>query len=121
MRIEPNRATSASGSSEIIQTRPEGVQPPVAAIQETNSQRPAANPNQQRDGVDLEQAVEKMNRALRAFNHALEFEVTKSNRIVVRVIDTNTGEIIRQIPPEELLDSFNRMQDALGVLIDRRV
>lgn len=123
MRIEPNRATNASGSGDMVQNqnRPESVLP-ATAVQEVNSQRPTANSNPQRDGAaELEQAVDKMNRALGAFNHALQFEVTKSKRIVVRVIDTNTGEIIRQIPPEELLDSFNRMQDAIGVLIDRRV
>lgn len=124
MRIEANRLTSSPV------TTTEAHQPVVPQTQASSSNagqnadvlpQKSAGQQQQAEFAELEMAVEKMNKAVKVFNHALEFEVTKSHRIVIRVKDANTGEIIRQIPPEELLDTFKRMEDALGVLIDRRV
>lgn len=124
MRIEANRLAPAPV------TTSEANQPVVPQIQGSGSnpgqnadlqpQKSVGQP-QQTALSELEMAVEKMNKAVKVFNHALEFEVTKTNRIIIRVKDANTGEIIRQIPPEELMDTFKRMEDALGVLIDRRV
>jgi flagellar protein FlaG len=69
----------------------------------------------------LDQAIKRMNQAVAAFDRSLEFEVSKEHRrIVIKVIDKSSGEIIRQIPPEEFLDIFKRMDDALGLLIDRK-
>ncbi|HYF76252.1 MAG TPA: flagellar protein FlaG [Symbiobacteriaceae bacterium] len=68
----------------------------------------------------LDEAVKRMNQAVEAFGRSLEFEVSKENRIVIKVIDKSSGEIIRQIPPDEFLDIFRRMDDTLGLLIDRK-
>ncbi|MDF2627635.1 MAG: flaG [Symbiobacteriaceae bacterium] len=79
------------------------------------------NPHQQAPAQTLlDEAVERMNQAVQAFERSLEFEVSKENRIVIKVIDKSSGEIIRQIPPEEFMDIFKRMDDTLGLLIDRR-
>ncbi|HEY8347861.1 MAG TPA: flagellar protein FlaG [Symbiobacteriaceae bacterium] len=69
---------------------------------------------------DLEEAVEKMNEVVRIFDRALQFEVVKPHRIVIRVVDTRTGEVIRQMPPEKLLEAFYRMEEALGLLLDEK-
>lgn len=68
----------------------------------------------------LDEAVERMNRAVEAFDRSLEFEVSHENRIVIKVIDKSSGEIIRQIPPEEFMNIFKRMDETLGLLIDRK-
>ncbi len=44
---------------------------------------------------------------------------TKS--LVVKVIDPDTNKVIREIPPEELLDLAARIQEMLGLLIDKKV
>ena len=50
------------------------------------------------------QAVEEINRAMRQSNRNLEFSVDDAtSRVVVRLTDTETGEVIRQIPSEETL------------------
>ncbi len=52
----------------------------------------------------LKQAVEEINRAMRQSNRNLEFSVDDAtSRVVVRLTDTETGEVIRQIPSEETL------------------
>lgn len=73
------------------------------------------------DEEKVQHVVQKMNQAVQAFSQSLRFEMTKTNRIVVRVVDTNSGEVLRQFPTEELLSTYERMEEAIGVLLDRRV
>ncbi len=122
MRIDPSRVSPASNSIDVIVPRPEsGAATPEAKEAQQPAPKVTGVEGKTPDLAELEYAAEKMNKAVRVFNQTLQFEVTKSNRIVIRVIDQNSGEVIRQIPPEEFMDSFNKVADALGVLIDRRV
>jgi len=51
-----------------------------------------------------DRALEQINKLLKTQQQALEFSLDKgSNRVVYKLIDTNTGEVIRQIPSEEFL------------------
>lgn len=51
----------------------------------------------------------------------LKFTVADSNRIIIKVIDTNSGEILREIPPQRPVEAPEQTQSAMGVLVDRRV
>lgn len=41
-----------------------------------------------------------------------------SGMIVVRITDQATGEIVKQIPPQELLDADVNMERIVGLLVD---
>lgn len=59
---------------------------------------------QQAASEQLKKAVEEINRAMRQSSRNLEFSVDDAtSRVVVRLTDTETGEVIRQIPTEETL------------------
>lgn len=45
-------------------------------------------------------------------------EVT--NRVSIKVIDNDTEEIIREIPPEETLEMLQKMLELAGILVDER-
>ena len=52
----------------------------------------------------LKSAVNDINRALRQSNQGLEFSIdSDTDRVVIKMTDTQTGEVIRQIPSEETL------------------
>lgn len=56
----------------------------------------------------LKQATDTINQVMRQPNQSLEFEFkfsvdTDTKKPIVRVVDTKTGELIRQIPSEETL------------------
>ena len=58
--------------------------------------------------VQLKQATDKINQVMRQSNQNLEFEFKFSvdagtKKPIVRVVDTKTGELIRQIPTEATL------------------
>ena len=64
--------------------------------------RPSAP--QQASFEKLKQAVDDINKAMRQSDRNLAFSVDgDSQRIVVKLTDTETGEVIRQIPSEETL------------------
>ena len=61
---------------------------------------------------NLEQIVKEMNDNVQLVKRHLEFRVDdNSGRTVITVLDSNTQEIIRQIPNEEALRFASRLQE----------
>ena len=59
---------------------------------------------QQASPEELNHAVATLNKAMQQSNQNLEFSVdTNSHKVVVRMVDTSTGQLIRQFPSEETL------------------
>jgi len=55
-------------------------------------------------------AIEKANKAINGIHTELEFSIhEKSKEIMVKVIDSETKEVIREIPPEKILDMVAAM------------
>lgn len=44
----------------------------------------------------------------------------KTNRVSIKVLDEDTGEVIREIPPEKSLDMLQKMWEMAGILVDER-
>lgn len=54
--------------------------------------------------------------------HKLQFNVNQElNKVVVRVVDTSTNEVIREIPSEDLQRIQARMKHAIGLLFDEMI
>jgi hypothetical protein len=70
---------------------------------------------------ELAKIVDKVNETARVFNRTLQFEVGESNHMVIRVIDTVSGQVVREIPPEKFMDAFHRMEAAVGLLLDLKL
>jgi len=69
----------------------------------------------------LKKAVEKANQTMTMQNRYLEFKIhEKTNEIIVKVIDSETKEVIREIPSEKILDMFASMLELAGLLMDER-
>lgn len=71
----------------------------------------------------LEEAVKKVIEDLRSrLDRKIEITVDRDlGRMVVKILDEKTGELIRQIPPEEILAISKRLMDMEGIFIDREV
>ncbi len=66
-----------------------------------------------------EQAVAKLNEVLRDRERDLEFSLDQdTGRMILKVIHTASGEVIRQIPPEELLQIARTFIEGTGSLIE---
>lgn len=71
-----------------------------------------------------EQLVKEIEQAIKAVQGkttTLEFSIhEKTNLISVKVMDKDTGEIIREIPPEKSLDFVAKLWEMAGIFIDER-
>lgn len=66
-------------------------------------------------------AIEKANKVISGANREFEFSIHKKTKeIMVKVIDSNTKEVIREIPPEKILDMVAKMWEMAGIIIDER-
>ncbi|HEY8158140.1 MAG TPA: flagellar protein FlaG [Methylobacter sp.] len=70
-------------------------------------------------------AATKGNSLLQEINRNLEFQVDDSTRkVVVKIVDSKSGDVVRQIPTEEMLAFIKRMQEMdgdQGTLLQDRV
>lgn len=65
--------------------------------------------------------IEKALKAVRGPEKTWEFSIHKDlNEIMVKVIDRETKEVIREVPPEKLLDMIAGMLKTAGLLIDKK-
>ena len=67
---------------------------------------------------EVKQAVSEINKAMQFMSRELEFSVdTDSDRTIVKVIDQQTREVIRQMPTKEALEIGKALEKAQGLLI----
>lgn len=70
---------------------------------------------------ELEESLEKLNSTAEAFNVKLKFSIDeRTDRIVVKVIERDTEKVIREIPPEQVLNMVAQIQNLIGVFVDAR-
>lgn len=71
---------------------------------------PSSVQDQANEAAKVEQAVSQVNEFVQNLNRDLQFTVDEdSGRTVIKVLDAETKEVIRQIPPEELLRIANHL------------
>ena len=104
--------------------RPAGVTRLEQAQQTERSGRANQTPNQAAeqgkppDVVEVDRVVNELNELVQNTQRSLQFSVDQeSGRTVIRVKDSETDEVIRQIPPEEALQLAQRFEESLGALV----
>ena len=66
-------------------------------------------------------AIERANKSLAGTNRKFEISVhEKTNDIMVKVINTESNEVIREIPPEKILDLIAKLWELAGIIVDER-
>uniref|UniRef100_A0A7C4CDN8 Flagellar protein FlaG n=1 Tax=Fervidobacterium thailandense TaxID=1008305 RepID=A0A7C4CDN8_9BACT len=75
---------------------------------------------------DLDKSVdllkETFEKLKKIFRGQAEFKIDReANMIIIKIKDPETGEILRQIPPEQAVKLAKNIQELLGVLMDERV
>lgn len=107
MAAAPARSQTESTAS--VETRAENVQQNANA-QEQAQRVPSAG--------ELQKALEEVAKAVAPMAQSLQFSLDKdSGKTVVKVMDTDTNEVIRQIPSEEVLAISKAVNKLKGLLI----
>ncbi|MDE7300262.1 MAG: flagellar protein FlaG [Lachnospiraceae bacterium] len=77
--------------------------------------------NEKKNMNMVRNAVSKANNALKQSRTKCSFsyhEATK--RISIKIMDEETNEVIREIPPEETLEMVEKMWELAGIMVDER-
>ena len=92
---------------------------PVAAVQ------PVADSESKKDikaeQEQLKMAVQEIEKFVQSVKRNLEFSIDEpSGKVVVKVIAGDSGEVVRQIPNEEVLKLANSLNDASSLLFSAK-
>ena len=90
----------------------------TAAVARTST---APAPPQAYDPPTVREAVTVANTAMRSLSNSLEFRLdAESGKTVVRVVDSATQQLIRQIPSEEMMSIARALERLRGLLLNRK-
>lgn len=74
------------------------------------------------DSKDTKKAVDKLNKLLEDTPTHLEYEIYgKLNSIMIKVVDDNTKEVIKEIPPKKIVDMVDKLCELAGLFMDKKV
>jgi hypothetical protein len=106
-------------------TRVEGTRPLEAALDVATHKPRTGEPSVAHGAVKKEAPAapdEKPAPASIFKPYSLSFRFEKElNRVVVKVLDPETGDVIREIPPESVIEALKQLKKALGTLVDEEV
>lgn len=110
--VTPERNMTGSGTSAAASIPAVSAAAPVETIAAVK--QPAAVP----DMEQVKQAVQNLNKAMKSMSQDLEFSIDEdSNRTIVKIVDQQTKEIIRQLPSKEALEIAKALDKIQGLLI----
>ena len=72
--------------------------------------------------LQTEQYLKEILHITSIFDRELRFSVNKElDQVVVKVIDSTTDKVIKEIPPEDIIRLHLRMKEVIGLLFDKKI
>lgn len=92
--------------------------PTAAVVDSAPTKTTGARPDQ----ATVNRVVAKIRDVLQTSDQRLDIEVDPDlHRVVVKIVNRDTNEVIRQIPIQEALDLEKRLSEQKGLLIEEHV
>lgn len=114
-----------------VKSTPESVKksapPKLSSLSQANSVEP--EDTEQKSSLpaisltkeDLETVAADLSDFMQSLNTDIEFSIhERSGRMMVKVVDTKTHDVLKEFPPEELLDTIGAIRDYVGALLDKK-
>ena len=96
-----------------------------AVIKPSQTGTTQVNQEEQKDVVSkekLEEAVTSINEFLQTQQKASKFVFHEGlDKYYVQLVDAETEEVIKEIPPERLLNAFYEMKKLAGMIVDEKI
>jgi flagellar protein FlaG len=109
VRIQAASSSLGSASGEITQSTT------VVDVKTVDENALKHDSNQKLSLDAVKEAVKSGNTMLQSVSSSLSFEIDSATKqVVVKIVDRNTGELVRQIPTVEMLDFMRRMRELEG-------
>jgi len=73
------------------------------------------------DQAEVSKNVKMANEFLKTMDTRLEYQYDQDlDREIVKVVNQDNGEVVRQLPAEEVVKMLTKMHELLGVMFDRK-
>ncbi|MBE6068665.1 MAG: flagellar protein FlaG [Clostridium lundense] len=70
---------------------------------------------------EVEKAADKLNKLFEDKNTHVEYELYgKSKRMTIKIVDSNTKEVVKEIPPRKLIDMVDKLCELAGLFMDEK-
>jgi len=71
---------------------------------------------------ELQQMTAAMNQFLQMSNPDMQFAVhEKTDQLMVQFVDTKSGQVLKEFPSHEFLDTVASIRDYVGLLLDKKI
>lgn len=111
-------AIQAANSTQVSAERVRVENSPSSTKQDVVVDRVEPEVKKVTDMQKLGKAAERLNKALQAFDRDLNISFHDDGKVVVRVTDPQTGDVIRQIPPERVLEVEESLDKIVGLFVN---
>ncbi len=125
-----NTEVPADGQTVNVDETTAAVTKPQTEDEKGNGSDNAGSQQQQAGGVkqntvqqsdQLKKAIAEMNRKINNSNEEAVFGVHEdTNRIMIKIMDKETKEVIKEFPPEKTLDMIAKIWEMAGLLVDEK-
>ncbi len=114
--VSPGRSSTATVSEARVTGQERGAAD-LAVVDSAHIGEISSDDNQTKK---VQEAVELINRLFDRSPVDLNMSIDeKTQSLVIKLIDRSTHEVVRQIPPEEILRLRQHLQELLGVVFDQ--
>jgi Uncharacterized flagellar protein FlaG len=94
-----------------------------ARLQDNNEEKDLHEEQPHHEPLNEEQTAfitEQLNEIMRNINVDLQFQYHKDvNFMSVRMLDKKTGEVLREVPPEAMVEHMIKVHDWIGAFLDK--
>ena len=89
-------------------------------VQETVEANAQQGKKEEPKEEDMQEMIKELNELMSRINCNLEFSYHKEvNVMSVKMIDKSTHEVIKELPPEEMIDNMIQAKDWIGAFLDK--
>lgn len=77
--------------------------------------------NTQEQNEKIRKSVEQLNKNMKHQHVEAQFGIHEAtNRVTIKIVDQDTKEVIREVPPEKTLDMIAKAWELAGLLVDEK-
>lgn len=70
----------------------------------------------------FKQVVESMDNFIKSTNTSIHFVLhEKLGEYYAQIIDSETEEVIKEIPSQEIMDTYAKMLESIGIIVDKKI
>ena len=111
--VPNSQAASTSNNAEL---------PAKSAVNSASNSSDNKTEKQPVNKEDVQQMTAAMNHFLQVSNANMQVTLhEKTNELMVRFVDTKNGQVLKEFPSHEFLDTMANIREYVGILLDKKV